>query len=89
MQSGHIFEENEAFNWSQKCRFFRVNFFSSQREIEEIQASQNATKRKFLYYLKDQVNVVKILRQFINFFWLEPTKTASTQPFSKTKLARF
>ena len=44
MQSGHIFEENEAFNWSQKCRFFRVNFFSSQREIEEIQASQNATK---------------------------------------------
>jgi hypothetical protein len=46
MQSGHIhvFEENEAFNWSQKCRFFRVNFCSSQREIEEIQASQNATK---------------------------------------------
>jgi hypothetical protein len=25
MQSGHIFEENEAFNWSQKCRFFRAN----------------------------------------------------------------
>ena len=44
MQSGHIFEENEDFNWSQKCRFFRVNFCSSQREIEEIQASQNATK---------------------------------------------
>jgi hypothetical protein len=44
MQSGHIFEENEAFNWSQKCSFFRVNFCSSQREIEEIQASQNATK---------------------------------------------
>jgi hypothetical protein len=39
MQSGHIFEENEAFNWSQKCRFFRVNFCSSQREIEEIQAA--------------------------------------------------
>jgi hypothetical protein len=30
MQSGHIFEENEA---------FRVNFCSSQREIEEIQAA--------------------------------------------------
>jgi hypothetical protein len=44
MRSGHIFEENEAFNWSQKCRFLRVNFCSSQREIEEIQASQNATK---------------------------------------------
>jgi hypothetical protein len=41
MQSGHIFEENEAFNWSQKCRFFRVNFCSSQREIEEIQATVN------------------------------------------------
>jgi hypothetical protein len=41
MQSGHIFEENEAFNWSQKCRFLtlRVNFFSSQIEIEEIQAT--------------------------------------------------
>ena len=39
MQSGHIFEENEAFNWSQKCMFFRVNFCSSQREIEEIQAT--------------------------------------------------
>jgi hypothetical protein len=39
MQSGHIFEENEAFNWSQKCRFFRGNFCSSQREIEEIQAT--------------------------------------------------
>ena len=25
MQSGHIFEENEAFNWSKKCRFFRAN----------------------------------------------------------------
>jgi hypothetical protein len=35
----YIFEENEAFNWSQKCRFFRVNFCSSQREIEEIQAA--------------------------------------------------
>jgi hypothetical protein len=44
MQSGHLFEENEAFNWSQKCRFLRVNLCSSQREIEEIQASQNATK---------------------------------------------
>jgi hypothetical protein len=39
MHSGHIFEENEAFNWSQKCRFFRVNFCSSQREIAEIQAT--------------------------------------------------
>ena len=39
MQSGHIFEENEALNWFQKFRFFRVNFFSSQREIEEIQAT--------------------------------------------------
>jgi hypothetical protein len=39
MQSGHIFEENEAFNWSQKCRFFKVNFCSSQREIVEIQAA--------------------------------------------------
>jgi hypothetical protein len=44
MQSGLIFEENEAFNWSQKGRFFRVNFCSYQREIEEIQASQHATK---------------------------------------------
>jgi hypothetical protein len=39
MQSGHIFEENEAFNWSKKFRFFRMNFCSSQREIEEIQAT--------------------------------------------------
>jgi hypothetical protein len=39
MQSGHIFEENEAFNWSQKCRFLSVNHCSSQREIEEIQAT--------------------------------------------------
>ena len=44
MQSGHIFEENEAFNWSHKSWFLRVNFCSSQREIEEIQASQNATR---------------------------------------------
>ena len=35
MQSGHIFEENEAFNWFQKCRFFRVHFCAFQREIEE------------------------------------------------------
>jgi hypothetical protein len=41
MQSGLIFEENEAFNWSQKGRFFRVNFCSYQREIEEIQATVN------------------------------------------------
>jgi hypothetical protein len=33
------FEGNEPFNWSQKYRFFRVNFCSSQREIEEIQAT--------------------------------------------------
>jgi hypothetical protein len=39
MQSGHIFEVNEAFDWSQKCRFFSVNFCSSQREIVEIQAA--------------------------------------------------
>jgi hypothetical protein len=39
MQSGHIFEENEAFNWSQNAVFFRVNFCSSQREIEEIQVT--------------------------------------------------
>jgi hypothetical protein len=39
MQSGHIFEENEAFNWFKKCRFFRGNLCSSQREIEEIQAA--------------------------------------------------
>jgi hypothetical protein len=44
MQSGHIFEENEAFNWSQKCRFFMVNFCSSQREIEEIQAVSKCHK---------------------------------------------
>jgi hypothetical protein len=39
MQSGNIFEEDEAFNWSKKFRFFRVNICSSQREIEEIQAA--------------------------------------------------
>jgi hypothetical protein len=44
MQSGHIFEENEAFNWSQKGSFFRVNFCSSQREIEEIQATVKMPK---------------------------------------------
>jgi hypothetical protein len=31
MQSGHIFEENEAFNWSQKCRFFRANILFEKR----------------------------------------------------------
>jgi hypothetical protein len=52
MQSGHIFEENEAFNWSQKCRFFRVNICSSQREIEEIQATKkkNCECATFSYF---------------------------------------
>ena len=31
MQSGHIFEENEAFNWSKKCRFI-----SGQKKITKI-----------------------------------------------------
>jgi hypothetical protein len=34
----------KLFNWFNKCRFFRLKFGSSQREIEEIQVSQNATK---------------------------------------------
>ena len=56
MQSGHIFEENEAFNWSQKCRFFRVNFCSSQREIEEIQAAVKIQqwKMKIFFFVLPQ-----------------------------------
>jgi hypothetical protein len=41
---GIYLRKMKLFNWFKKCRFFRLKFGSSQREIEEIQVSQNATK---------------------------------------------
>jgi hypothetical protein len=44
MQSGHIFEEIEAFNWSKKCRFFRGIFVPLKDQLKKSSCSQNATK---------------------------------------------
>jgi hypothetical protein len=35
MQSGHIFEENEAFNWSQKCRFLGWIFVPLKEKLKK------------------------------------------------------
>ena len=51
MQSGHIFEENEAFNWSQKFRFFRANILFENKNIHRSRSKGTHYKLYCFTYL--------------------------------------